>query len=145
AISPVWALVLPGLVLLWRWRPGDTMRALLLAVPPAMASAGHAAWWGGACPPGRFVLVSLPPLVLALAAAIKARPGLAAALGGIGLGVVGLAADAPRILHNRFDGESLLLRFLSPSVDGNALLPSFFDTGWPVAVLALSLAAAFAL
>jgi hypothetical protein len=145
AVSPVWAMALFGLVVLWRIRPGDTLRALLLAVPPLVANGCHAAWWGGACPPGRFVLVSLPPLVLALAAGMKARPDVSAVLAGIGLGVVGLAADAPRILHNRFDGESLLLRFLSPAVDLNALLPSFFETRGPAVLLALSLFAALAL
>jgi hypothetical protein len=81
------------------------------------------------------------PLLLAAAmVAVPARDALAA-LGGIGLGVLALAADAPRMLRNRPDGESLLLRSLSPDIDLNAWLPSFIEGGPRAPVLALSLLA----
>jgi hypothetical protein len=70
---------------------------------------------------------------------MKMRPTLSAALAGIGLGVIGLAAEAPRIVHNRADGESLLLRFLAPTVDLNGLFPSFFDRGPTPVMLAAAL------
>src|SRR5207244_212004 len=65
----------------------------------------------------------------------------AAALGGIGLAIVALAADAPRVLHNRADGESALLGALAPSLDLDGGLPSFVLGGPEAALLALSLLA----
>jgi hypothetical protein len=49
------------------------------------------------------------------------------------------------MLRNRPDGESLLLRSLSPDVDLNGWLPSFVEGGWVAPVLAASLMAAAAL
>jgi hypothetical protein len=60
--------------------------------------------------------------------------------------VVVLAADAPRALHNRADGESALLRFLAPPLDLDRWLPSFVQgPTLSGVVLALSLLAALAL
>src|SRR5205814_9842721 len=84
-------------------------------------------------------------IALCAAPALRARKDAAAVLGACSLALVGLAADAPRILHNRPDGESLLLRNLTPSVDLDAFLPSFFDKDAATVVLAVTLAAAFVL
>ena len=140
--SPVWLLALPGLVWLLRRRLGDGLRALLLAAVPIVVGGIFTTWWGGACPPARFVLPALPALALALGPAARARKDAAAALAAVGLVLVGLAADAPRILHNRPDGESLLLRNLSPAIDLDAFLPSFFERDVATVVLALTLLAA---
>ena len=56
-----------------------------------------------------------------------------------------LAADTPRMLRNRPDGESLLLRSLSSGIDLNAWLPSFVEGGPPAPILAASLLAAAAI
>jgi hypothetical protein len=125
ATGPLWALAAPGFVALWRWRPGDALRAALLGGASLMVGASFTMWWGGACPPARFVVPALPALALALAPALQARRGVAAALFGTGLAIVALAADAPRALHNRADGDSGLFRFLTPALDLDGSLPSF--------------------
>lgn len=129
AVSPVFALALPGAVALWRRRAGVAVSAAALAALFLGLAGAFEYWWGGACPPARYVLPAVPALAVLLTPALRARPTLSAALGGLGLGVVGLAAEAPRIVHNRADGESLLLRFLAPAFDLNGLWPSFFDLG----------------
>jgi hypothetical protein len=145
AASPVWALALPGSVLLLRARAGDGLRALLLGASSALVGAAFSMWWGGACPPARFLVPALPALALALAPALTARPALSGGLAGFGLAVVALAAEAPRALHNRADGESALLRHLSPAVDLDPSLPSFVGAGGDAPVLALTLAVALVL
>jgi hypothetical protein len=145
AIGPVWLLALPGIVMLFRTRLGDTIRVLALASVPIAAGAAYVGWWGGSAPPARYVIPALPAIALAAAPAIRARKDLAVVLGACGFVLVGLAAQAPRILHNRGDGESLLLRNLVPAVDLDAFLPSFFDRDVGTLVLTLTLLAAFAL
>jgi len=145
AIGPVWLLALPGIVMLFRMRLGDTIRVLALASVPIAAGAAYVGWWGGSAPPARYVIPALPALALAAAPAVRARKGMAVVLGACGFVLVGLAAQAPRILHNRGDGESLLLRNLAPAVDLDAFLPSFFDRDAATLVLTLTLVAAFAL
>src|SRR6185503_17654597 len=145
AIGPVWLLALPGIVMLFRMRLADAIRVLVLASVPIAAGAAYVGWWGGSAPPARYVIPALPAIALAAAAAVRARKDVAVVLGGCGLVLVGLAAQAPRILHNRGDGESLLLRNLAPAVDLDAFLPSFFDRDAATLVLTLTLLAAFAL
>lgn len=143
--APLWLLGVPGLAVLWRRRPGDALRVVLLAAPVAGIAAAFPDWTGGSCPPARYLLPLLPGLALGLAAAMPVRPTSVTALAGLGVGVLALAAEAPRVFHNWADGESHLLRFLSPAVDLNALVPSFFVAGWGPPLLALSLGAAAAL
>lgn len=144
AVSPVFALALPGAVALLRPRAGVAVPAVAIAALFLGLAGAFEYWWGGACPPARYVLPAVPALALLLAPALRARPTLSAALLGLGLGVVGLAAEAPRILHNRADGESLLLRFLAPTFDLNGLLPSFFDPGAEPLLLTAALVVAAA-
>jgi hypothetical protein len=123
--APLWILAAPGFVWLWRFRPGDALRAALLAAASLAVGASFSMWWGGSCPPARFVVPALPALALALAAALPRHRSGAGALYGLSLGVVAVAALAPRALHNRADGESALIRVLTPALDLDALLPSF--------------------
>ena len=145
AIAPVWLMALPGAVMLFRVRTGDAIRALVLASVPIAAGAAYVGWWGGSAPPARYVIPALPAIALAAACAVRARKDMAVVLGACGFVLVGLAAQAPRILHNRGDGESLLLRNLAPAVDLDAFLPSFFERDAATLVLTLTLLAAFAL
>jgi hypothetical protein len=145
AIAPVFALAVPGALLLARTRPGDALRAVLLAGASLGVGASFSMWWGGACPPARFVVPALPALALLAAPALGALPGAASALGGAGLAILAVAADAPRALHNRADGESGLLRFLAPGVDLDGSLPSFVLGGPTPLLLTATLAAALAL
>lgn len=143
AVSPIWFLALPGLAGLLRAHRADAARGLLLAGASFVLGAAFSMWWGGACPPARFVVPALPVLALALGPALRARPTAAAALGGASLAVVLLALHAPRLLHNRNDGESALLRFLAPALDLDGGLPSFVPEATPAAlVLAVTLLAA---
>jgi hypothetical protein len=139
SVAPVFVLALAGGAALARWRPGDAMRAALLGGATILAGASFSMWWGGACPPARFVVPALPAIAVALAPALRARRDAGAALGGIGLAIVALAADAPRALHNRADGESALLRVLAPALDLDSWLPSFVLGGPEAPLLALSL------
>ncbi|HET7290825.1 MAG TPA: hypothetical protein VFM88_00240 [Vicinamibacteria bacterium] len=130
--APLWGLVVSGLPALWRDRAGDAIRAALLAAPTVLVAGAYSMWWGGASLPGRFLVPAMPALALLVAPAIVRRPRLAAALLGFGLGVVLVAAEAPRALHNRADGRSALLRVLAPSLRLDRALPSFVgpDVAW---------------
>ena len=145
ALAPVFLLALPGLGGLARVRPGDAMRATLVALATFVVGASFSMWWGGSCPPARFVVPALPALALLLAFAIPRRPGLFAALGCVSVAFCGIAALAPRAIHNRADGESGMLRFLAPALNLDDALPSFVLEQAIAPVLALSLLAAFAL
>ena len=145
AVGPVYALAVPGLLLLLRWRTGEALRAALLAGATLLVGGSFSMWWGGASPPARFVVPALPALAVGLALALRARPLLAAWLAGLGLAVVAIAADAPRALHNRPDGESGLLRVLAPALTASDALPSFIQGGATPWLLALTGLAALAL
>jgi len=84
-------------------------------------------------------------VALALAPALQRFPDAAAALAGSGLAVTALTIDAPRILQNRADGESALLRFLAPPLDLSGSLPSFVLPGHGAALLGLAVLGALAL
>jgi hypothetical protein len=144
AVGPVWALAGPGLALLLRRRVGDALRPALVAGVILGVGASFDMWWGGACPPARFVIPALPAIAVMLAPALEARRTVAAALAGVGLGVVTLAAEAPRALHNRPDGVSGLLRIVAPALDLDAVLPSLVVGGAEAGILALTLLAALA-
>jgi hypothetical protein len=145
AVGPLWALAILGGLALFRWRPGDALRAALLAGATLAVGASFSMWWGGACPPARFVVPALPALAVALVPAMALRRDAAAALGGLGLAVVALAADAPRALHNRPDGESGLLRLLAPGLDLDGAWPSFVRGSLTTLLLAATILAALAL
>jgi hypothetical protein len=123
--APVWALVLLGLRPLWRRHAGASLRAALLAAAVVLVGAAYSMWWGGSCPPGRFLVPALPCFALPLALAWRRAPRLFAALLGFGAGVVGIAAIQPRALHNRADGDSALLRVVAPALHLERALPSF--------------------
>ncbi len=123
--APLWTLAALGFLPLWRQRAGDLIRALLLAAPVVAVGAAYSMWWGGSCPPGRFLVPALPALALLLAPAWLRKPRLFAALFGLGLGVLAVAALQPRALHNRADGESALWRVIAPGLRLGRALPSF--------------------
>lgn len=123
--APAWALVAAGLAPFWRQRAGDAMRAVLLALSVVGVGAAYSMWWGGSCPPGRFLVPALPALALLAAPGLRRCPRVAAGLLGLGAAVVTVAALEPRALHNRADGESALLRVVSPALRLGQALPSF--------------------
>jgi hypothetical protein len=131
ALAPLWVLAVPGCVLLFRSAPGDALRAGLCAAVTLGVGASFSMWWGGTCPPARFVVPALPALAVLLAPALGRWRVLAAGLFGASLGVTLIAAAAPRAIHNRPDGESALLKVLAPAVSLDALWPSFLPEAGP--------------
>jgi hypothetical protein len=144
-VAPVLALAIPGGIALWRRHTGDALRAATLVALIVIPAAAYVGWWGGAAPPARYVLPVVGPLLLAVAIVAPMTRDALAALGGIGFAVLALAAQTPRMLRNRPDGESLLLSTLSPAMDLNGWLPSFIEGGTRAPILAASLLAAAAI
>ncbi|HVR70204.1 MAG TPA: hypothetical protein VMT87_05100 [Vicinamibacteria bacterium] len=142
SVAPVFALALPGAVALVRRRAREAVPSALVALLFLGLAGASAEWWGGDSPPARYVLPAVPGLAVLLAPALKAWPTASSALAGLGLGVVALASEAPRIVHDRADGASLLLRFLAPALDLSGAFPSFFDPGRAPVILAAALLAA---
>jgi len=140
-VAPLLAFAIPGGLALWRRRTGDGLRAAAFFLLVLLPAAAYVGWWGGAAPPARYVLPVVGPMLLAAAMVASRARDAFAALGGAGLVVLGLAADTPRMLRNRPDGESLLLGSLSPDVDLNGWLPSFVQGGLAAPLLAASLLA----
>jgi hypothetical protein len=137
--APVLWLGLPGLVVVWKQ---DRLLALVLAgVAGILLGTGSAfsMWWGGASAPIRFLIGATPVLLLSCGAAFRDSEMRRAPLGagsGFGLGLLGIACLAPRALHNRSDGESGLLRLLSPTLDLDRFFPGFVS-GSSLTLLAL--------
>ena len=123
--APFWALAFVGVVALARERPLALAPLLLLGASTAAVGAAFSMWWGGACPPARFLVPTLPVLAVRAARGARERRDLTALLAGASVAVVLLAAWAPRALHNRPDGQSALLRLLAPALDLDQYLPSF--------------------
>src|SRR5262249_53512520 len=60
AVGPAWLLAALGLGAAWRRRRGDLLRAVLIGGATFVVGASFSMWWGGSCPPGRFVVPALP-------------------------------------------------------------------------------------
>ena len=145
AVAPVFGLALPGALNLARQRGGDVLRGLVLAFAAVGVGASFSMWWGGSCPPARFMVPAVPALAVLAAFAVPRAREWMGALAGVSFSVLALAAEAPRALHNRPDGESGLLRLLAPALDLDGDLPSFVLGGWPALVLAVAFLLAWAL
>jgi hypothetical protein len=134
--APYWLLVLPGALSLARDQIRHFATLAFLAAPAAAVGAGFSMWWGGACPPARFLVPTVPVLaVLAAGGLLAVRKSrfwrdAGAFLFGLSLAVVLVAARAPRAIHNRPDGQSALLRLLAPALDLDQFLPSFVIREW---------------
>ncbi len=118
------------------WKRDRTVALLAIAVAGVSLGVGgsFSMWWGGASAPARFLIGAMPALLLMGGACWRdsgdRRPWMAGAAG-FGLGLVWLACLAPRALHNRADGESGLLRLLSPVLDLDRFFPGFVKAeGW---------------
>ena len=114
------------------WRRDRTVSVLAIAVAGVLLGVGGAftMWWGGASAPARFLIGAVPALLLLCGASWQESPArrpLLGAAAGYGLGLVWLAGLAPRVLHNRADGESGLLRLLAPMLDLDRIFPGFVN------------------
>jgi hypothetical protein len=124
--APVFLVALAGLPEAWRRR---LWPHALLAVAILVPVSWWRMWWGGQCPPARF-LVPLVPL-LAVCAALRAGPVRGVArwryvLAALGLAVAVFAAARPGdlLLLNRGDRPTRLWAALSGDADVGRYLPS---------------------
>jgi len=63
AFAPFYFIVIPGIVSAYRQYRRDVIFILLLVLPSCVVFSSHWMWWGGPCPPGRFLM----PLMALLA------------------------------------------------------------------------------
>ena len=127
--APLFLLALPGLA--WiarRWRASWPL-LLVLAVTLAPVLLWRM-WWGGQCPPARFLVPMLPFLVVALALRLaRSSTGLARwwrglLLTGAVLSAVAVAEPAARLLLNRGNRPTRLWAALSDGAPIGDYLPT---------------------
>lgn len=114
AYAPFFAFMALGLVAAVRSRQKDFIAIALLAFPSYVVFASHWMWWGGPCPPGRFlipVLVMLAP-VTALGIATAKHPFvkslLVLAVGvGLALSFMSLTASGELVSHTHLLSRKL--------------------------------------
>ena len=131
--APVWLTGLAGLGWLARYSGKRGWFAILFFLAAWLVAGPYAEWWGGLCPPGRYLLAAAPFLALGLAAGLAgAGPGFAVTalvLGVASLWVSGQALDQVRQVvggvagHAPFWQQSLVWPLQS------ALLPALVPPG----------------
>jgi hypothetical protein len=128
--APVFVLALPGLALLVGQRaPAGVCHGLpaLAVLAPVL---GWRMWWGGLCPPARFLVPLVPFLGMALAARLAGSPrGLARwrwPLLGLGMALAAFMAARPedRLLLNRGAQPTRVWAALSGAASLERYLPS---------------------
>ncbi len=127
-MAPVFLLALAGLPSVLRRREARPHVLVGLAVLAPLLS--WRMWWGGQCPPARFLVPMVPFLAVALALRLaRSSAGLARwwrglFLGGAVLCTVALADPAARVLLNRGNRPTRLWSALSDGVSIGDYLPS---------------------
>jgi hypothetical protein len=128
--APLLVLALAGVPPLLR-RARDSWPHLLVGAAVLLPVLGWRMWWGGQCPPGRFLVPLLPLLALAVAIRVAEAPqaGLARFRGGLlaaglGLGLFAAADPGALLLVNRGDRPTRLWEALSAEVPLGSYLPS---------------------
>jgi hypothetical protein len=125
--SPIVLLAPPGLVFLWRWRPAEALLIGSLALVTLLYYAAWWAWYGGWSWGPRFLVPTLPFLVLAVGAALAERAwarwlALPLVIGGIGVQALGVLIDFNAYIDGitggnpALDERYLFLPWLSPLV-----------------------------
>jgi len=155
--APFLLLVIPGAVALWRRDRGAALKVGLVTLPYWLVTLTYHDWWGGDCPPLRYLLPLLPLWSVGTAALLAGLRTLAArlavaAFAGITLALLLVLPSAPRLGWPLPGGQSATLVAL-----GNMLhlpltywLPTFvivpvdnglWRTPWLIAPWALGLLA----
>jgi hypothetical protein len=126
--APVFLIAIAGLPVLLRRREAWPHAIVGLAVLAPLLS--WRMWWGGQCPPARFLVPMVPFLAVALALRLAHSPaGLARwwrglFLTGAALSVVALAEPSARVLLNRGNRPTRLWAALSGGVPIGDYLPT---------------------
>lgn len=147
--APVLLFGLPGMARLWPRERTATGALIAVSLVTLAIGGSFSMWWGGASAPARFLIAAVPALIISCGAAWtdssrSDRRSLIACGAGFGLGLLWLACLAPRALHNRADGESGLLRLLTPVLDADRFFPGFVSNAafdWKMAAWVAVLAA----
>jgi hypothetical protein len=136
--APLTLLALAGLPALARARRPEVIAHALVAIAVLLPLGTWRMWWGGQCPPGRFLVPLVPFLALAVAAG-RARDGAQprglsrwwAALGGAGLALAlfMIARPGDLLLLNRGDRPTRVWAALSGEVPIERYLPSLVAAG----------------
>lgn len=146
-VAPGFLLAAAGAGLAWRRRPSETAALLGLFVAVVAPALSWRMWWGGQCPPARFLVPALPLLAPLVAARLEAgASGLAAWwralwLWGWGLALLALAEPGRYLLLNRRDRPTRLWEALGGDPSAGRLLPSLVLESaeeWRVAVFWLA-------
>lgn len=133
--APALAVGIVGLAIVARRRPRLAVELLAVFVPYLLTAASYPMWWGGYSAPARFIVVLVP--MLALPAALLWAQGTAMTRAAVG-GVTALSAlltaalvgiDRGAFIYNGRDGHSLLLDWLSRTVDVTLAFPSVHRDG----------------
>lgn len=69
--APLYILAFPGMILLWKENRAYCVQALLFTVPSFIIVSSHWMWWGGPCPPARFIIPLIPFYVPGIVTVIK--------------------------------------------------------------------------
>jgi hypothetical protein len=126
AYAPVFALAVPGFVVLWRHSRRLAVVALVLILSVISVAGAWPMWRGGFNPPARFLV----PIVPALALAVAARLGTGLRAGAALLAAWGLWAGAVgtwdrALVHRDRDGTAPLWRAVSGAEEWTRLLPGY--------------------
>ena len=124
--APVFALAVPGNLLLWRHSRRLAITVLVLALSALAVSGAWPMWRGGFNPPARFLVPIVPALALAVAARLRTglRAGIALLVAwGLWTGAAGTWDRA--LVHRDRDGTAPLWRAASGAEEWTRLLPGY--------------------
>ena len=127
AFSPFLLLAIAGLPALWKRNKQDMIQVAILTLPAFAIVASHWMWWGGPCPPARFIMPLVPFLGPALVYGFELgrkrfwRPIITTAVAiSLLFGIMGLAMPGRLTIHHHI-GDRLFL-----GMKGFPCLPHFF-------------------
>lgn len=133
--APVLAMALASVGVLGRRRPRLALELGAVSGLYLLAVASYPMWWGGYSAPARFVVVIVPLLAVPLAAwwaegspVMRSATAMLAIVSAAITGVLALH-DGGAFVFNGRDGRSLLLDWLSSTVDVTLALPSVHAGG----------------
>lgn len=148
--APLWALLIPAVLLLARRRPALAVELAFLVVPYLTLVSFRREWFGGWSPPFRYGIAVLPLLALPLAPFLdeRRRGGARVLVGALGAATAALALlwlALPGWTYNLADGSSFVLAGLGRELrlDVARLFPSAIRLRaatwwWPFAALVVT-------